>query len=187
MSVCRFKICSICHALPGTETLILSGEGESEGEVCFRGRNIFMGYLNDEECTREAIDKDGFLHTGDVGKIDKEGFIYITGRIKELLITAGGENVAPLPIESIIRQEMPFISNCMLVGDRKKFLSVLICLHTQKDKNDAPTNVLAPEVLAAIHPLHSSSKTTQEAAADPILNRLIQAGLERVNKKAVSR
>ena len=70
-----------------------------EGEICYRGRHIMMGYMKDEKKTAEAIDADGWLHSGDVGLLDNDGLLHITGRIKELIITAGGENVAPVPME----------------------------------------------------------------------------------------
>lgn len=146
-----------------------------------------MGYLRDDKSTLETIDPQGFLHTGDLGRLDKEGFLFLTGRAKELLITAGGENVAPVLIESVIRQEVPIVSNCMVVGDGKKFLSVLICLQTTIDKDNNPTQILAPEVLRLIEPLGSKSQTTVEAADDPEVNRMIQSGLERANKRAISR
>ncbi|KAL8272129.1 hypothetical protein Esti_003972 [Eimeria stiedai] len=182
-----FKVGSIGHSIPGTDTLIHNPNSEGEGEICFRGRNIFMGYLCDDKATRETLDPQGFLHTGDLGRVDSEGFLFITGRAKELIITAGGENVAPVLIESVLRQELPIISNCMVVGDGKKFLSVLICLQTTIDKDNQPTQTLAPEVLRAIEPLGSKSQTTVEAAEDPIVNALVLKALERANKKAISR
>ena len=118
------------------------------------GRHIFMGYLNDPDQTAGALDSEGFLCTGDVGQVDKFGFVYITGRLKvrdawswlltynwfeyisqELLITAGGENVAPVLIEDNIKAELPCVSQALVVGDRRKFLAVLLtlkvscCLH----------------------------------------------------------
>ncbi|OEH80278.1 hypothetical protein cyc_01147 [Cyclospora cayetanensis] len=186
-TITGFKLGSIGHSMPGTDTLILNPNSDGEGEICFRGRNIFMGYLSDDKATMEAVDPQGFLHSGDLGRVDEEGFLFITGRVKELLITAGGENVAPLLIENAIRQELPIVSNCMVVGDRKKYLSVLICLHTTRDKDDAPTQTLDTQVLKAIAPLGGTSKTTMEAAEDPVVNQLILAGLERANKKSISR
>lgn len=98
-------------------------------ELCLFGRNVFMGYLNKEDKTLETIDDEGWLHTGDVAKIDNDKFVFITGRIKELIITAGGENIAPVAIEDAVKNELShIISNCMLVGDKRKFLSMLITL-----------------------------------------------------------
>ena len=90
---------------------------------------MFMGYLHDDEATREAIQNEGWVHTGDLGYMDSNGFIYITGRIKELVITAGGENVAPLPIETQVLDHPKLhsiVEHCVLVGDRQKFLSILL-------------------------------------------------------------
>ena len=88
-----------------------------------------MGYLNNVAKTEETFNSDGWLHTGDIAKIDVDGFLFITGRLKELIITAGGENVAPIPIEDRIKAELPdIVSNCMLVGDKKKYLVVLVTL-----------------------------------------------------------
>lgn len=78
--------------LPGLKTKILNPDDEGHGEVCMKGRNVFMGYLNDEEKTKEAFDEEGWLRTGDVGFVDHDGYLYITGRIKEIIITAGGES-----------------------------------------------------------------------------------------------
>ncbi len=96
------------------------------------GRNITMGYLFNEEKTKEAIGEDGWLHTGDIGKEMSNGYFKITGRIKELIITAGGENVPPVLIEDIIKKELPCISNAMVIGDKKKFLSCLLVIQERK-------------------------------------------------------
>jgi long-chain-fatty-acid--CoA ligase ACSBG len=88
-----------------------------------------MGYLNNEEKTAETFDSNDWLRTGDIGKIDSEEFLFITGRIKELIITAGGENIAPVPVEDRVKLELSqLVSNCILVGDKRKYLVILICL-----------------------------------------------------------
>lgn len=112
----------------GTELKILhdkTRDKKGEGEVCFRGRHIMSGYLEEEKKTKEAIDADGWLHSGDVGRVDENGMLYITGRIKELLITSGGENVAPVPIEERLKASLPALSNVVLIGDKRKFFVIL--------------------------------------------------------------
>jgi long-chain-fatty-acid--CoA ligase ACSBG len=84
-----------------------------------KGRNRFVGYHNNEVETRKTIDSKGFLHSGDIGKIDTHGNLFITGRLKELIITAGGENVSPILIEDDIKVKLPFIANAMVVGEAK--------------------------------------------------------------------
>lgn len=90
--------------LPGSFLKIYNPDENGTGEICVKGRNIFMGYLKNPEATMEVIDSEGFFHTGDIGNIDKEGFLDITGRIKELIITAGGENISPIPVEQNLRE-----------------------------------------------------------------------------------
>lgn len=108
---------------------VINKDLEGSGELCLYGRHLFMGYLNDEQKTKDTYGEDGWLHTGDIAKIDADGYIFITGRLKELVITAGGENIAPVPIEDKIKQELSkCVSNCILIGDKKKYLVVLICL-----------------------------------------------------------
>jgi long-chain-fatty-acid--CoA ligase ACSBG len=88
----------------------------SEGEICYRGRHIMMGYMKDPTKTAEAIDPEGWLHSGDVGVLDADGLLHITGRIKGLIITAGGENIAPVPIEDKLKALLPAVSNAMMVS-----------------------------------------------------------------------
>mmetsp|Transcript_17424 Transcript_17424/g.20239 ORF Transcript_17424/g.20239 Transcript_17424/m.20239 type:complete len:298 (-) Transcript_17424:472-1365(-) len=104
----KFKEDTVGYAIEETHIKIdrrdrTEGGLENEGEVCFRGRNNFIGYLNNEQATRETLDGDGYIHSGDLGTKDGEGFVKITGRIKELIITAGGENVAPVLIEDSLK------------------------------------------------------------------------------------
>jgi long-chain-fatty-acid--CoA ligase ACSBG len=83
----------------GTKVKIHNENDKGIGEICLKGRNIMMGYLKNEKATMEVIDEDGYFHSGDLGRVDERGFVHITGRIKELIITAGGENIAPIIIE----------------------------------------------------------------------------------------
>lgn len=87
-----------------------------------------MGYFKDDAATKSTIDEEGFLHSGDLGRLDKKGNLIITGRLKELIITAGGENIAPVLIENDLKRNMKFISNCMVIGDKRKYLTVLLTL-----------------------------------------------------------
>lgn len=104
-------------ALIGTNLMISSPDKDGNGEICYKGRNRFMGYFKNEEATRATIDSRGFLHSGDVGRLDKFGNLNITGRIKEIIITAGGENVAPVIIENVLLENLKCISNAVVIGD----------------------------------------------------------------------
>ena len=115
------KIGSVGKAVIGTE--IKTAE---DGEVLIRGDHVMKGYYKNQEATDETI-IDGWLHTGDVGKIDDDGFLFITGRMKEIYVSSSGKNVAPLVIEETMKS-IPLVSQCYLVGDGRKFCSALITL-----------------------------------------------------------
>ncbi len=100
----------------------------SDGEVLYRGANVMKGYFKNPESTAETIDKDGWLYTGDIGEVDAEGFLRITDRKKDLIITAGGKNIAPQRIERILRTSR-YISQAMAFGDRKKYVTALVTLN----------------------------------------------------------
>ncbi len=117
--------------LPGAELRIAD-----DGEVCMRGRHVFMGYFKDAEATAEAVDKDGWLHSGDIGTIDEKGFLQITDRKKDLIITAGGENIAPALVEGYLKG-IPVVSQAVVIGDRQRYLSVLLTLNAERIKQDA--------------------------------------------------
>ena len=113
----KFSFDSAGFAMDGVDLIIANPDEHGEGEICMRGRNIMMGYLKNEEATRSTIDKNGYVHSGDKGKLTHDGFLKITGRIKELIITAGGENIAPVPIEDNFKLECVACSNMMMIGE----------------------------------------------------------------------
>jgi long-chain acyl-CoA synthetase len=113
------KFGTVGRPIPGVEVKIAS-----DGEILARGPNLMKGYYKKEAETREAI-VDGWLHTGDIGTLDDEGFLVITDRKKDLIITAGGKNVAPQPIENLLKTN-PYIANAVVVGGNRKFISALI-------------------------------------------------------------
>ncbi|XP_072353273.1 long-chain-fatty-acid--CoA ligase ACSBG2-like isoform X3 [Scyliorhinus torazame] len=175
--------------MDGCKTKIDKPDELGSGEICFWGRNIFMGYLNMGEQTREAIDKAGWLHSGDLGKFDEDDFLYITGRIKELIITAGGENIAPVPIEDSVKSKLPIISNAMLIGDKRKFLSMLLTLKCyMDDETGAPLDALAPTSVVFCHKNECPATFVSEVLRkhDPAFYKAIQDGIDAVNSKATS-
>ncbi|XP_053128902.1 long-chain-fatty-acid--CoA ligase ACSBG1 isoform X2 [Hemicordylus capensis] len=171
-------------AVPGCKVKLVNEDADGSGEICFWGRTVFMGYLNMEDKTREAIDEDGWLHSGDLGKLDKDGFLYVTGRIKELIITAGGENVPPIPIEDVVKKELPLVSNAILIGDQKKFLSMLLTLKCLVDpETSEPTDSLTQEAREFCQKVGSRATKVSEVVRtrDPVVYQAIQEGIDRAN------
>lgn len=172
--------------IPGTEVRIINPNEHGEGEIIVRGPNIFAGYWNDPEATRAALDEDGFLHTGDQGRIDGEGYLYVTDRIKELIKTSGGENIPPLRIEERIKTQLPIVSQAVVTGNNKNFLTCLISLKTELDDQGAPTKKLAPEVIAKLRTINSTATTVEEAAVDRKVQDFLMQGIARANQLADS-
>ncbi len=114
------KIGTVGKPLPTVECRLAD-----DGEILVRGPIVFEGYLHQEEATRSTVDAEGWLHTGDIGSIDADGFLSITGRKKEIIITAGGKNLSPEKIENALKLS-PYIREAVAIGDRRKFVSALV-------------------------------------------------------------
>lgn len=151
-----FKIGTVGRPLPGTDAAIAD-----DGEVLLRGGIVMRGYWRNEKATAEAVDGDGWFHTGDIGELDSQGFLKITGRKKEILVTAGGKNVAPAVLEDRIRAHA-LVSQTIVVGDGKPFIGALITL----DEEALPTW------------LKLQGKDTSLTAADLVDDADLQAELD---------
>ncbi len=117
-----YRFGSVGKAVPG-----VSLKTADDGEIMVKGDIVFKGYLNQPELTRQTLTQDGWIHTGDLGRIDEDGFLWITGRKKDIIITSGGKNVTPSNIENLLLNH-PLIEYALVHGDRRKFLSALISL-----------------------------------------------------------
>jgi long-chain acyl-CoA synthetase len=158
-----FKFGSVGKPFRGCEIKIAP-----DGEVLLKGPNIFRGYYKNEEATRDTV-KDGWLHTGDLGRVDEDGFLYITGRKKDIIITAGGKNITPANLENGLKQNQ-YISQAVVYGDRRPYLTALITLD--------------PESIAAWAADRDLGTTdVEELRNRPEVRELVQKALDEVNSK----
>jgi len=188
----RCNLYSAGFALPSTTLAILDEQGRvlpngTRGEVCYKGRNKFLGYYKDPEATKACVDPRGYLHSGDEGYVDDEGFLFITGRFKELIITAGGENIPPVLIEQTIKAGSKLISNVFVVGDGKKYLGALITLRSEPDADGLPTQQLANDLRSHIEELGSSAQTIDQAVEDPKIYAAVDRAVQAANEHSASR
>jgi long-chain acyl-CoA synthetase len=161
------KVGSVGKPIPGTTIKIAD-----DGEVLIKGPIVMKGYWQNDAANAEVFTKDNYFRSGDLGKLDDEGYLYITGRKKELIVTAGGKNVAPAVLEDRLRSN-PLISQCMVVGDNKPFIAALITLDPDSIKPWAVAN-------------KKEGASIAELAKDPTLLAVIQTAVDETNK-AVSR
>jgi long-chain acyl-CoA synthetase len=157
-----FKFGTIGKPFPGCEVKIAE-----DGEILVHGPNVFQGYHKNPEATAETI-VDGWLHTGDIGEIDSEGFIKITGRKKDIIITAGGKNITPANLEAQIRENR-LVSQCVVVGDRRPYLVALVTLD--------------PEEAVAYAKEHGLPEDPAQLATNPEIRKVIEDHVEEINKK----
>ncbi|WP_028645741.1 AMP-dependent synthetase/ligase [Nocardioides sp. URHA0020] len=160
------KIGTVGRPLPGTAVRVAD-----DGELLFRGGQVMAGYWRNEAATAEVMERDGWFHTGDLGEVDDEGFVRITGRKKEILVTAGGKNVAPAVLEDRLRGHL-LVDQCIVVGDGQPFIAALVTLD-----RDSVTMWA-----------HQHGKSTDIAALvdDPDLRAEVESAVEEANK-AVSK
>jgi long-subunit acyl-CoA synthetase (AMP-forming) len=159
----RVKLGTVGPAIPGVEVRLAE-----DGEVMVRGETVMLGYRNQPEKTAETIDADGWLHTGDIGSLDEDGFLSIIDRKKELIINAAGKNMSPANIEAQLKQGSPLIGQAVAIGDRRPYNVALI--------------VLDPDASAAFASQHGISDASPETmSADPRVQEEVAAGVERAN------
>ena len=156
------KIGTVGRPLGGTTVRVVEG-----GELQVRGGGVFGGYWHDPDATAEVLDADGWLRTGDLGEIDDEGFVRITGREKEILVTAGGKNVAPGPLEDRIRAH-PLVSQCMVVGDGRPYIAAMVTID--------------PDGFGPWARAHGKGEELAKLVDDPDLRSEIQALVDGANK-----
>ncbi len=160
----RYRTGAAGFALEGTEMKIAD-----DGEICIRGPHVFLGYYKNPEATARALDDDGWLHSGDVGEFEADGFLRVTDRKKELIVTSGGKNVAPQPIEGRLKT-IPGVAQAVVIGDRRKFLTALITLEPETIR----------DVLQAAD---SPASDAEEAVACKIFRAHLERAIESVNQR----
>lgn len=160
------KVGSVGRPLPGTAVRVAD-----DGELLFQGGQVFAGYWDNETATGEVLEGDGWFHTGDVGEVDDEGFVRITGRKKEIIVTAGGKNVAPAVLEDRLRAHA-LVSQCLVVGDGQPFIGALVTID--------------PESFPLWAEAHGKSGSIADLVDDPDLRAEVEAAVEDANK-AVSK
>src|SRR5205085_7407790 len=159
----RLKFGTVGKPLPGVELRIAD-----DGEVLVRGRIVMAGYRNQPEKTAETIDSDGWLHSGDIGELDDEGFLRIVDRKKELIINAAGKNMSPANIEQQLKSGSPLIGQAIAIGERRPYNVALI--------------VLDPDAAAAFAASHGLGDPSLEAmSSEPSALAEVAAGVERAN------
>ena len=152
----EFRFGSVGKPLPGQEVRIAD-----DGEILLRGPNIFQGYYRNEDATRETLD-DGWLHTGDLGSIDDDGFLFVTGRKKDIIITAGGKNITPANLENGIKQSR-WVSQAVVVGDRRPYLVALVTLDPEEVPKFAEENGIDAEAVAGSEEMRAEVQRAVDA------------------------
>ena len=173
------KIGSVGKALPDTEIKIAE-----DGEILIKGKNVMKGYYNNPEATAETL-VDGWLYTGDVGKLDSDGYLYITGRKKEIYVSSAGKNIAPLVIEETMKS-IPIVSQCFLVGDGRKYCSALFTLDVGailRDKLYMNSNQIPKDPLQQIKMLNENGHELSDFTDSEEIKSELQSEVDRLNEQ----
>ncbi len=164
---------SVGKAIPGVQTRIdtsewdSTGKTQTEGEICFKGPNVFAGYWKLEKATRECFDKDGWFHTGDIGYVDGDGYLFITDRKKEIIVMSNGKKVPPQAIENALKLQ-PHLAQAMVIGDDRNYISALLVPDWEALEKYALQNGIA-------------SDDRERLVADPRVVSLMEREVEAVN------
>ncbi len=155
----RFRFGTVGPALPGFEV-----RADEDGELLIRSETVFAGYYKDEEATREVLGEDGWLRSGDLGSIDEDGFVSITDRKKDILVTAGGKNVAPQNLENALKTA-PLVSQALVLGDRRPYVAALITVDPAV-ADGLPPDELERRVQAVVDDVNADrSRATSRSSA----------------------
>ncbi len=163
-----YKFGTVGLPLPGVELKIAD-----DGEILAKGPNIALGYYKKEAETKEAFEESGWFHTGDIGEFDEDGFLRITDRKKDLIVTAGGKNIAPQIIENMVKAETPLISQVVMIGDKKPYCVALVSLNEEELKKWADNQ-------------GKGDKSLEELARDSEVENIVRQAIERVNARLAS-
>jgi long-subunit acyl-CoA synthetase (AMP-forming) len=158
----RYRLGRAGYAIPGTELRVAE-----DGEIQMRGPHVFKGYYKNDEATRETLDAEGWIHSGDVGEIDADGFLRVTDRKKEILITSGGKNIAPQHLEGKLKQ-IAAVSQAVAIGDRRPYVVALLTLD--------PARVAAEAEKAG-----SPARSPEDAARCPVFRAYVEKQVQAVN------
>jgi long-chain acyl-CoA synthetase len=158
-----FKFGTVGRPIPGVEIRVAP-----DGELLVRGRGVFRGYHKDAEATAAAFDAEGFFKTGDIGTIDADGFVTLTDRKKDLIVTAGGKKIAPQHLERLFKQH-PIVGPCLIHGDRRRFVSAIVTLDSEEIGAWARTRGLVDD--------------PGKLAAEPAVQALVAAAVASVNAR----
>jgi long-chain acyl-CoA synthetase len=162
-----YRFGTVGKPMPGTEIRIAP-----DGEILIRGPHVFKEYLGDPEATREALDPEGWIHSGDIGTLDADGFLRVTDRKKDIIVTSGGKNIAPQNIENLLKND-PFVSQAFVYGDRRKYLTAILTL--------APDETLA---WAGRHGI--AERDLERLAGQPEVRAFLQQRVDGINRQLAS-